>query len=294
MKEFTGKIKVFFLAAVSLTLICVALFTVSMFTSLDADIGYFESTALLPHVQKAVAIVSVIFFASIVVFIPKKVLPASEPENVVFTTFSALACGFLFVISTIIFYLLYRYDAGWMQPTVRYIYTGIYISGLLAAVYFLLCGLSSSSKWLPLKIASAVFAVANLLLIIVFEHLDYFTPINSVRKTMLFIGFAIAIMFIAQDLRFKANIGQPRAYFFFGASTMLLCSAMSVPHIIAHYAGVLKDSSFLMYYLIALGLALYAFAKLRAYVKYTEYMASIPTEEASPEESATEVDNTEV
>ena len=279
MKDFTGKIKVFFLAAVSLTLICTALFTLSMFTSFDAEAGYFSSNALLPSIQKAVAIMSILFFASIVIFIPKKALPTTDQSNVVFTTFASLACGFLFAIGAIIFYLLYRNDAGWMQDTIRYVFTGIYVSGILAAVYFLICGLSSTGKWLALKTASAIFAVANLLLIIVFEHLDYYVPINSVRKTMLFVCFAFAIMFIAQDLRFKANIGQPRVYFFFGSSTMLLSATMSVSHLIAHYAGVLKDSSFLIYYLIGLGLAIYSFAKLLAYVKYTDYIASHSTEE---------------
>ena len=119
-----------------------------------------------------------------------------------------------------------------------------------------------------------IINITGLLLIIIFEHLDYFVPINSVRKTMIFISFAAAIMFIAQDIRFKAGIGQPRAYFFFGTATMLLCGTTSISHLIAHYANVLTDSSFLMYYLVSFGLALYAFAKLLAYVKYAEYISS--------------------
>ena len=283
MKEFTGKIKVFFFAAIALTFLCAALFTVSMFTSFDAEIGYFRSDALLPHIQKALVTVSILFFASILIFVPKNVLPEKEPSNVVFTTFASLACGFLFIISTIVFYMLYRNDAGWMQPTIRYIFMAISISGMLASLYFIFSALTPNDRWLTVKTVAAVFVIANLLLIIVFEHLDYFTPINSVRKTMLFISFAIALMFIVQDVRFKAGIGQPRGYFFFGAATMLLCATTSIPHIIAHYAGVLKDSSFLMYHLISIGLALYAFAKLLAYVKYTAYIAEHPDDEEEPE-----------
>ena len=290
MKDFIGKIKVFFLVAISLSFICTALFTLSMFTSFDAETGYFSNTALLPSIQKAVVIISILFFASIVIFIPKKALPSTDQTNVVFTTFASLACGFLFAVGAILFYLLYRNDAGWMQDTIRYIFTGAYISGIFAAAYFLICGLSSPGKWLALKTVSAIFAVANLLLIIVFEHLDYYVPINSVRKTLLFICFAFAIMFITQDLRFKANMGQPRAYFFFGSSTMLLSSIMSIPHLIAHYAGVLKDSSFLIYYIIGLGLAIYSFAKLLAYVKYTDYIASHPIE-ATEEVEITETND---
>lgn len=279
MKEFISKIKVFFFAAVLLTVLCIVLFTVSMFTSFDADVGYFSSNALLPYIQKAVVIVSIVFFASIVVLVPKGKLPAEHPSSVVFTTFASLACGFLCVISTIIFYMYYRNDAAWMMPTVKYIFLAITVTGILSAAYFIITALTPNDGWLTLKTVAAIFVIANLLLIIIFEHLDYFVPINSVRKTMLFVSFASAIMFVAQDIRFKAGIGQPRGYFFFGATAMLLCSTTSVSHIIAHYAGALKDSSFLMYYLIGIGLALYAFAKLLAYVKYAEYIsAQQPTE----------------
>ena len=274
MKDYIGKTKVFFFSAVALTLLCVILFTVSMFTAFDADPGYFKSTALLPYVQKALVIVSAVIFAIMALLIPKNTLPSKDPSNVIFTTFASLACGFLIIVGTILFYMTYRHDAEWMQQTIKYIFLAICITGFASAAYFIIGALKSSGEWIGLKTACAVFVIVNLLLMIIFEHLDYFVPINSVRKVLLFISFAVSIMFIAQDLRFMAGLGQPRAYLFFGAVSMLLCSILSIPQIIAHYAGVLRDSSFLIYYLIGIGLSLYTFARLLAYVKYADFVAN--------------------
>ena len=289
MKEFSNKLKVFFLSAIVLTIISSALFTVSMLTAFDADAGYFSSSSLLPYIQKAVVIVSVLFFASIAVFIPKKILPSQPPSSPIFTMYSTLACGFLFVIGAIIFYNIHSNDAEWMQDTARTVFAVASATGYAATVYFLICGITAPKKYLPIKVITALFVIANLLFFIIFEHLDYFVTINSVRKTMVFISFALAIMFIAQDLRFKAGIGQPRAYFFFGATTMLLCATTSISHIIAYYAGVLKDSSFLVYYLVGLGLALYSFAHLLDYVKLVNYLSEHIDDYSETIDESTEV-----
>lgn len=164
-------------------------------------------------------------------------------------------------------------------------------TGVIAALHFIYDALAPQSKGLALKSVTAIFVIANLILTIVYEHLDYYVPINSPRKVLLFLSFIFAAMFIVQELRFKAGIAQPRAYFFFAASSMLLCGTMSVSHLIAHYAGVLKDSSFLMYYLIGLSIAFYSFTKLSAYVKYAEYTATAPMINADKNVQTTNTDS---
>ena len=100
--------------------------------------------------------------------------------------------------------------------------------------------------------------------------MDLFVPINAPRKTLLFLSFISASMFIVQKLRFKAGIGQPRAFLLFGATTTILCATFSISGLIAHYAGTFKDSSFLVYYLIALATAIYSLANLLSYTKSEE------------------------
>lgn len=281
MKESASKLKVFYFSAIILTVICIILFTVSMFTAFDKSTEYF-SASLLTHIQTAIVVIAVLFFASISVFIPKNTLPESSPSNIVLTVFASLVCGFIYICNTVLLYTSSHNVAG-LNEMSKYILLAIMASGLIASVYFIYDALAHQSKGLALKTVSAIFVIANLILTIIYEHLDYFVPINSPRKVLLFISFIFASMFIVQELRFKAGIAQPRAYFFFAATSMLLCGTMSISHLIAHYAGAFKDSSFLIYYLIGLAFAFYSFTKLSAYVKYTQYTSSLPiTEEKDP------------
>lgn len=273
MKESVSKIKVFYFSSIILTVICIALFTLSMFIAFDTDVEYFRTDSPITHIQTMIAVIAVLFFASIAVFIPKCTLPEGAPSGVILTVFSSLVCGFIYISYTVLNYTS-SYNVAGMNDMSKYIFLAMMASGLIAALYFIYDALAPQSKGLAIKTISAIFVIANLILTIIYEHLDYFVPINSPRKTLLFVSFVFAAMFIVQELRFKAGIFQPRAYFFFAASTMLLCGTLSVSHLIAHYAGVLKDSSFLIYYLIALALAFYSFTKLSAYVKYAEYSVS--------------------
>lgn len=290
MKESVSKLKVFYFSSLILTAICIVLFTLSMFIAFDTDTEYFNARSPITHIQAVVAVISVLFFASAAFFIPKGTLPEGSPSGVVLTVFSSLVCGFIYISNTVLSYLSMKNVAG-MSDTAKYIFLAMMASGLIAALYFIYDALSSSKKGLALKVFSAIFVIANLILTIIYEHLDYFVPINSPRKVLLFLSFIFASMFIVQELRFKAGIGQPRAYFFFAASSMLLCGTMSVSHLVAHYAGVLKDSSFLIYYLIGLVFAFYSFTKLSAYVKYAEYSASSTVIDTEENEQPTETDS---
>lgn len=291
MKESVSKFKVFYFSSIILTAICIVLFTLSMFIAFDTDVGYFRTSSPLTHIQTTIAAISVLFFASIAFFIPKDTLPQSTSSGTVLTLFSSLVCGCFYLIGSVIMYMSVRNNAIWMTDVSKYIFLAILASGILAALYFIYDGLAPKSQGLAIKTVSAMFVIANLILTIIYEHLDYFVPINSPRKVLLFISFVFASMFIVQELRFKAGIAQPRAYFFFGAASMLLCGTMSVSHLIAHYTGVLKDSSLLIYYLIGLALAFYSFTKLSAYVKYAEYTASSPITDNEENEHPTKTDS---
>lgn len=273
MKESVNKLKIFLYSMLGLTLLCTALFTVSMFVAFDADVGYFSNTSILPRIQNALVIVSIIFFASITFLIPKDSLPCQKPSNVVLTVFSSLFCGFVYISGMIITFLSTYNNAANMSSFQKYIFLIIVISGLIAAFHFIYDALAPEKSGLTLKTVSAVFVIINLLDIIIFEHVDYTVAINTPRKVLLFLSFISVAVFIVQELRFKVGIHQPRAYIFFGSVATLLCAIMSVSGLIAHYAGAFKDSSFLIYYLIGLAFAVYISTKLLSYMKYVEYIA---------------------
>ncbi len=272
MKESANKLKVFVYSTLGLTLLCVVLFTLSMFLSFDADVGYFAKSPIT-GIQNALVIVSVIFFVSILFLIPKGVLPCETPSGNRLNQFSSLFCGLVFIGGMIITFLSTYKSTSDLSSSQKNLFIVIVVSGLMASSYFIYDALSAEKKGLALKVAAAIFVIITLLFSVIFEHLDLFVPINAPRKTLLFLSFVSASVFIIQELRFKTGIGQPRAYVIFGSATTLLGAVMSIPSIIAHYAGVFKDSSFLVYYLIGLALAIYAAARLYSYMNHVDIKA---------------------
>lgn len=268
MKENANKLKVFVYSTLGLTLLCVALFTVSMFVSFDKDVGYFAKSPIT-GIQNALVIVSVIFFASIMFLIPKGSLPCEDLKSNRLTQFSSLLCGLVFIGCMIIAFLSTNKNAAGLSRLQKNIFIISVISGLIASVYFIYDAIVSDKKGTAIKVVAAIFVLVNLIGTIIFEHMDLFVPINAPRKTLLFLSFVAASVFIIQELRFKTGIAQPRAYVFFGSVTTLLCAVMSIPALIAHYAGIFKDGSFLIYYIIGLALAIYASTRLLSYTKNT-------------------------
>ena len=266
MNQSSSKLKTYIYSLWVLTALSVLLFTISMFVSFDASTGYFNNS-FLSYMQKALVIVSVLFFVSIMFVIPKGTFSAEAPKNTRITMFSSLFCGVLYAAGTVMAFLAVVNNASKITPRGKYIFFGIVITGILSAIYFILDAIFSDKDFAPLKIIPAIALIINLFLSIVYHHLDLFVGINTPRKTLLFVGFVVAALFIVQELRFKVAESQPRAYVLFGSCTTLLCSVMSIPGIIAHIAGSVKDGAFLPFYLMGLVLAVYAFAKLFAYVK---------------------------
>ena len=278
MKKASSILKIFLYSVAALTLLTPLLFTISMFTAFDADVGYFSSAKILPYIQTALMTVSIIFFAAIMFFFPKKSLPREKQESSKLDTFASLFCGIVFLCGAAIkFFSTYNNTAA-MSPSQKYLFIAITISGLIAAAHFIRDAIIPSGKAIGSKIISGIFVIGNLLLTIVLEHTDYMVPINAPRKTLLFLGFISASMFIVQEMRAKTNILLPRAYMFFGATTTLICGTMSVSGLIAHYAGVFKCDSFLVYYLIALAFAIYASSKTGTYIKNAEESFALEAE----------------
>ncbi len=281
MKKTANKLKIFLYSVTGLTVLCSVLFTISMFIAFDADVGYFSNTKILPYIQTALMTVSIISFLSIIFLFPKKELPAIESSNSPFGSFASLFCGFAFIGGTAIKYFSTYQNAANMSQSQKYTFTAIILSGIVAAIYFIADALTSNKKLLSLKVIAGIFVIINLIFTIIFEHTDYFVPINAPRKTLLFLGFISAAMFMVQEFRAKTDILLPKAYIIFGSSTALICATFSISGLIAHYSGAFKCSSFLVYYLIALALAVYATSKTFTYLKLVE--ETIPVSEENEE-----------
>ena len=284
MKDAANKTRSFFYCTLVFTLICAILRTVSIFTAFDADVEYFRTDSLLPYLQNALMAVSVVFFGSVFFLIKKNTLPTELPENRTLSTFASLLCGFIYVISSAMLYVSASNTAGVSKVNVI-LNLAVVVTGLISAAYFICDALMAKSKGFTFKVISSMAIILNLLLSIVREHLDYTVAINTPNKTMIILCFVITALFIVQDVRFKVGTARPRFYLFTACTAALLCGSTSVSGIIGHYAKILNNSAYLVFYLLLLSFTVYIFTKIYTYSEFINYTANnvqIPTE-AEPE-----------
>ena len=270
MKETSNKLRLFLYSTIGLAVICSILFTVSMFVAFDAEIGYFSSAHPLPYIQSALLILSVLLCTSVIFLFPKDSLTTPNQTNDRFVSFASLLCGFVFVGGILITFLSTNTNASTLTKLQKDIFMIIVLSGLIGSIYFIYDAIAPNSNGLTLKVLAAIFVIIYCLTSIIFEHVDLYVPINVPRKNLLFVCFVSFSLFMVQNLRFKTEMGQPRAFLLFSATTTILCTTFSISGLIAHYAGAFKDSSFLVYYLIALAAAIYSLANLLSYTKSAE------------------------
>jgi hypothetical protein len=216
-------------------------------------------------------IVSALFFASTFLLIPKSTLPVFCPFGSSMDSFASASCGFVYMISTAMLYIT-------MRNNMSVLAYAIIISGVAAAIFFIIDAFTSSSAFITPKILLSMCVAANILLLIVREYMNYYLAINAPNKLLFFLSFAGFAVFIIQSIKFKVDSASPRLFVFSALLSGLLCSASAIPGMICHYGKVLNDSTFLIYYFINLVFALYSFTKLYSYIKFVSVIPNISTE----------------
>ena len=285
MKEYVNKLKLFFYASLSLSFICAILRTISIFTAFDTKVDYFFTDALLPRIHLALMFVSVLFFILVFLLIPKNALPVFCPFGSSMDSFSSASCGFVYMISTAMLYITMRHNMSILSYA-------IIISGIAAAIFFVIDAFTSPSSLITLKILLSMCVAANILLLIVREYINYYLAINAPNKLLFFLSFAAFAVFIIQSIKFKVDAASPRFFVCSALISGLLCSASAIPGMICHYGKILNDSTFLIYYFINLVFALYSFTKLYSYMKFTSIIPKISMEIESTEASEEKTEDT--
>lgn len=286
MKEYINKLKTFFYASLTLSSLCVILRTISILTSFEHDQNYYYTEAWLPYVHRSLMLVSIVFFACAFFFFPKCSLPKFCQFGLLSDVCASASCGFVTIISAIMLYLT-------MRPSMNILSYAIIISAILASVFFVIEAFTSSSRLLTAKILLAMCVAASLLLMIVKEYMNYFEEINSPNKVLFFISFAAFAVFIVQSIKLKINSASPKFFIFSAFSSTLLCGASAIPGIVGHYANILDNSTFLIYYFMNLAFAAYSLIKTYSYIKFVSLIPSELPEEDSPSEGSDEESDNE-
>ena len=271
MNSKTNKFKLLFYSTVALSALIVILRTVSLLTVFEADIGYYKTGAVIPYIQKALALCSVIFVIIFTAGIKKQVAPQDTPAQTHVSTFATFLCGTIQISSA---FLILLFQRGTVAP----ITVAVILGFAFAAVYFFYIALCPPEKRSPLCVIPAMLAVIGLVAIIVKVNLDMTVTLNNPNKTLIAIALSSIALYVVQELRFAVGKPMPRLYLASASISLILCSALSIPGIIGYYSNVLSGGDFLIYYMVTFGYCVYIFVRLYTYAKLCTYFGSIPSD----------------
>ena len=249
---------------------------IALFTALDTEIGYFDSSALITYLDRAIFFAAVIFGIVSAAATKKDALLTDASPVTVWSTFVSIALGFIFAIFGLLFIFL---NFAKLSVLVCIVSVGAFFS----AAYYVYEGFRPvKSVGLTVKRTLVAMVSGVTLIAVVFvENFDFYVALNNPEKLLVMFLFVIAPLFFIQKLKFGAGSSTPRFYLATAYLTALLGAYISIPGIIANCAGILENPKYLLYYLLALGLAIYALIDLIGRIKLTRLEKSpiAPTEQ---------------
>ena len=253
MKKKINTMDLIALGAAILTLIGAALRTVALLTAFDADVGYFSESALITYLDRALLLAAIVFGTVVLIATPKDKLSASPAPITVWSTFSSAALGFIFAIFGVLFLILHL-----PKPAILVCITSA--GALASAIYFIYEAIRPDTA--GKRIGLGLFPVISLVGAVFVENFDFLVALNSPEKLLATVTFAVGALLIVQRLKFSAGNPTPRFELWCAYLVAFLGAYFAVGGIVATCVGVLDDPKYLVYYLLSVGLSIYAFIDL--------------------------------
>ena len=275
MKKNINTIDLVALGLPALALIGVILRLISLLTAFDSGVGYFDNNALITYIDRAILFAAVAFGIIVPIITKKDAIPTAPSPVTLISRFASFALGFVFAICALLFTLLslksklllsYVVSAGAIVSAIYYIYEGF-------------CPVKADGLTAKRTIV-AIISIVGMISIAFIENFDFTVALNSSEKLLSMFTFVLAPIFIIQKLKFGTEAPSSRLYLCASYLTAFLGTYFSILGIIANCAGVLDNPKYLLYYLLAFTLAIYAFIDLTGRIRLTK-LTDLP---AAPKE----------
>ena len=264
MKKSFNTIDLIALGLPAFTLISVILRLIALLTAFDTNVGYFDSAAIITYIDRAVFFAAIAFGIVVPIITKKDGISAAASPVTLWSTFASFALGFVFAIFALLFTLL-----SWQSRSIlSYV---VSVGAVVSAVYYIYEGFRPiKAEGLTAKRAIvAIISIVGLIAIVFLENFDFTVALNSSEKLLSMFVFVLAPIFIIQKLKFHTEAPSPRFYLCTSFLTALLGAYLSIPCIIANCAGTLENPKYLLYYLLALALSIYASMDFMGRIKLT-------------------------
>jgi len=264
-----NKMKVYLITCGIIALAVTVLHTILLMNYFDGDIGYFNNS-LLSSITVAMVFVSILWFFSALLFIPKNILKADMPKTNISSKFGFIMCALLNAFG----FFYYAYNLMDTQ-TVSKIPLISAIFFLLSTFYFVGKAFDTFKKT-DTTVLFGFFIIFTSIALLAETYFDKFVQMNSPLKVTIQISLLFIMLYYLSEFRFDLKKPYPRLYFVVALSAFIICMATSIPHIIAYSSNILDNTDYFLKDIYILINGLYIALRTVLYVKHNLSIPSVP------------------
>lgn len=287
MQTHGHKVKIYRTSTLILCAVCFAAYLVS-YLNAGAGSDYFHPDQALPKIAGALSVVSVLWFLSALVWIPKNTLPAEDFTRSklciaavppIIGTLSAGALGLTyFSLSDLAAVLTKQQPIG----TNAICFTLVILGTLGSVIYYALRAINASGS----AEVTVIFGLGPVALLTGLCGLTYFESdhhMNAPAKLALQLAFVATMLFLTAEMRYALHRAQPRRYL---ASACLglfanTCALAGAFPVIISPAQAVHGTRILGFALLCLCNGVYIAYRLFAFTAYCNKPATPDTPEIS-------------
>ncbi len=264
MNIIKNKLKVYTLTVLVFTIVAVVLHNILLFAFFDKDIGYFQNN-LLTSITASFVACAVAWFFTTLLFIPKKTLYKEMPQDKAPIRSAYIVCAFLnaFGFLNSVFIIAKAINENVLVTRTQLLY--LLFFGL-SILYFV--GKAFKIFKTDTTVFFGFFVIFNSTTMLAEMYFDNNVQMNSPLKITMQIALLFIMLYFLGDMRFDLKKPYPRLYLAVGLSAFFICTATSLSHIVAFFAGTLENQDYFIKNIYIFVTGLYIMARTFLYIKH--------------------------
>lgn len=224
MNPIQAKLKIYTYSLSILAALNALLYFFCYYFCFDSELHYFSTATPLPAIAKAVLILSLLWAASALIFIPRDQLKTTSPAYSVGSTFGTTLCGFAFLFFSALDALTaYRVGILYADRRTKILVLLAVISGFLTAIYFL-AGTSPKFRRRDWRLFLGFFTILWAISTLAIDYFDFTHPMNEPVKVSLMLAMICVMITVLAEIRTMLDLAQPRLCLFAHFVSMLILS----------------------------------------------------------------------
>ncbi len=274
------KVKVFFSTAVVLGTLGTILYTLAHLLATDGS-GYFIQGHPLPMIANILSIVSVLWFSSALVLIPKDALPDDDHIAAKPALSAAALPPIIGSLAAALICFTMRTATGTVGLCAK---VGL-VACIASAAYFMIRLLGGHN----LRSLLIVLGIGTVLQFVALSGMTYFdqsTYMNSPIKTSFQLAWIATMLFMTAEIRCTIGTAQPRRYLACACIALYANAAASIPHLVYLFKDSAPSYQNMAYAVLCFAFCIYLVCRLCQFSKFcnTQPVSEIADAQLSPDQ----------